>query len=211
MIPPLLKPRLRARGGIPYGGEFKLNLPDLGFVGSGTTFDMLMTNIRKWRFANGMVNGLGLEEEVERELCKAYAVECEESDERVPTRHSAAWSDVLRFTRVMVSHWWNNRQTESQTEANQRAAVCIGCPNNCAVTYPCSGRCGDLKELARVISGGGSTPHDERLQQCAICLCDLQSAIWVPLEYQQSVLTDEQKAQFRYAAQAHRCWKGKGL
>jgi hypothetical protein len=209
MTPSLLKPRLRARGGIPYGGEFKLNLPDLGFVGSGTTFDMLMTNIRKWRFANGLANGLGLEEEVERELCKLYPAECVETDSRVPQRETLDVSAVIQGTKVMARHKLSGLPLVSQEEADRRAAVCVRCPSNMDFRKPCAGICGELKDLVMSMVGHRTTPHGERLKSCQICACFISAAVWLPLDVQLADLTEEQKAQFQFASDTVGCWKWK--
>lgn len=208
MSTPLLKPRLARPGQVPYGGGYSLNLPDLGLVGEGTNFEMLMTRIRNYRVANGIPCGLGLVEEVEREVCRAYPSECVESDARVPNREQKfSFADVIHGTKTMVRHVLGGRVLVDDAEAARRAEICSRCPNNISFTAPCNSLCGELKDIVMGIIGHRRTAYDERLRSCAICACFNASAIWVPLEVQTADLTPEQRAQFELAAESYGCWK----
>jgi hypothetical protein len=57
---------IKERSSPPYGGEWIINRPDIGIVGKGYIFDVLVDNCRQWRVANGVPVGLGFTQEVEK-------------------------------------------------------------------------------------------------------------------------------------------------
>lgn len=204
----MLAPKLKYRGAVPYGGGFRLEISDKGFVGEGTTFSMLMDRIRAYRHANGLPNGLGLEDEVECEICKRYPQECHETDVRVPYSRAMSWQEVVQGTRMMVKFKSAGTPLVPRQEAERRAQICSNCPLNFQVNFPCPGRiCGELQHVVQSIIGNEGTPYDGRLKSCGICGCYLTASIWIPLDIQTSVLSNEQKEQFAVAAQENGCWK----
>jgi hypothetical protein len=210
--PPLLRPRLRSPGSIPYGGRYKLDRPDLGMVGEGSNFDSLMAKIRAYRHANAFPNGLGLEDEVQEELCKIYSAECCETDVRIPTRHKRTWREIVQGTQVMLRHKLAGSTIVDQSEAVRRAQICLKCPNNVAFEMQCSGLCAELKAIVLSLVGPStSTGYEPNLHACAVCSCELSASVWVPLDIQTQGLTIEQQAQFRTAKELHGCWKAENL
>jgi len=202
----MIRPKIRHRHSIPYGGGYYLNLPDKGMVGGGSSFGMLVANIQKWRTANGWPVGLGLEQELEQEVCKAYPAECDETSEMVPTRHRSL-HDIILGTRTLFSHKLAGSPLVSHAEAERRASVCVKCPNNIHYTTPCGGICGELKDVVNALVGGHGTKFDGALKACAICSCELTSAVWMPIDFQVEGLSDLQKSQFAQARQDYGCWK----
>lgn len=206
VLPP--KANLKARHAVPYGGMFVLNDTQNGLVGSATAFDGLLRAVREWRKANGLQNGLGLEDMVEQAVCAKYPQECEQVSPLLPNRRKVfSFGEVIQGTRVMVTHKLAGSPLVSDEEANRRAAICAGCPNNISFQMPCGGRCGELETVVNAIIGSRKTKHDGELRQCAICRCYLSAAVYVPLDIQWKVLTNEQKAQFQHAAETISCWK----
>lgn len=202
-----IKPRLKFRGAVPYGGGYTLENSDKGFVGFGTTFDMLMTNVRNYRKANALPNGLGLEEEVECEVCRLYPAECIETDARVPVPRPISWQEAVQGTRVMMSHQLAGRPLVPREEAERRAKICADCPWNYQVNFQCSGICGELQQVVQAIVGSQGTPHDGKLRSCAVCHCYLTASVWVPIEIQTPHLTAEQRSQYKLAKEEWGCWK----
>jgi len=204
----LLKPKLKGRHVVPYGGRYELNLPDKGMVGMGTTFPMLSNNIRNYRKANAIPIGLGFEDELEREVCAKYPNECDETDARIPDRNRrCTFDDVILGTKVMVRLKLSGNKLVSQDEANRRAKICATCPNNISPVLPCGGVCGELATVITSIVGGNGTPFDPKLNSCAICCCFLSASVWVALEVQTPDLPELYKLQFRTAKEMIGCWK----
>lgn len=202
------KPRIKFRGAVPYGGEYRLELTEKGFVGFGTTFDMLMTNIRSYRKANALPNGLGLEEEVEFEVCKKYMAECIETDARIPVPRAINWEEAVQGTQVMVGTRLSGRGLVPREEAERRAQICLKCPWNYETNMKCPNTiCGELKQVVEWIIGSNGTQWDNNLKSCAVCHCYLTAAIWVPVEVQVAPLTEVQKEQFKLAREQWGCWK----
>lgn len=204
---PLLKPRLKSPGSIPYGGEYSLNLPALGMVGRGTNFHMLVDDIRTWRKANGLPNGLGLNDEIERQICLKHPAECKETDERIPQNRPIGFGDVIDGTKVMADFKLSGSPLVSQEEANSRAAICVSCYNNRPYSKPCGGICGALKDMVLSLVGANATEYDGRLNSCAVCHCFLAASVWLPIDIQTRNLTDEQRVQFQMAKELVGCWK----
>ena len=93
----------------------------------------------------------------------------------------------------------------SQEEADRRAEICAGCPNNVNLGFSC-GACADVlfQALGKVFREPHATPYDNHLGGCAICSCALRVAVWVPLKAQRAGLSEELKAEFRAVPW---CWK----
>jgi len=212
-MPTMIKARLTTKSQPPFGGSFRIDAREKGLVGVGTTFEQLLDRVRAYRHANGLPNGLGLEEQLEQEICARYPSACKESDPRVPpSEGTVGGADVVRGSKVMLRHWMNNRVTVSQEEANRRAAICANCAWQRTITTGCGGKCGEIIEwLATSGFSVGTTPYDDRIKSCGVCHCLLKISVWVPLDLQTKDLSDFQKEQFKLAFETQRCWKGKGL
>jgi hypothetical protein len=206
--------KLKDKSQIPYGGGYKLDLPDLGMVAYGTEFMMLMTNIKKYRLANAFPIGLGLEDEVEQEVCKKYPTECSHCiPEMVPTAVKLTWSDVVQGTMIVARHRLGGLSLVDQGEANRRAAICAKCPWKAKVELPCSYFCGELAELVRVMIGAReiTSSNETHKQGCAVCRCYIDAMAWVDLKTQQSVLPESKREMFREVAKTYPCWKAEGI
>lgn len=207
---PLLKPKLKSYGNVPYGGLYSIDDKVKGFVGTGYTFEALMRNVRLWRTANGFPNGLGLQEEVENEICTRYPDECKETDVRVPDlNRSIGFADVVLGLKVLARFKLSGSQLVSPALAEQRAATCAACKWQAEVTFGCNqGPCGELKDLVLAIVGNESTTQDAKLKACGVCKCFNAAAVHMPIETQTADLSDEQRAQFALAKELYGCWKG---
>lgn len=199
-----MKKRLVADMRPPYGGEYQINRPDLGMVGRGYIFPVLVKSVIEYRKANSIPVGLGFEDELEQLVCQQYAQECEDQDEAKVRKRPFTLADIIAGTRVMMSQWFNGRKVVPRQEAERRASICVDCPMNQKFVKGCSGLCPELSEIVSAITGAQGTVYDYRLHQCQLCGCLLQAAIWVPLELQLKVLTDEQRESF---TKIPNCWK----
>lgn len=196
----------------PYGGIFKIDRPDLGMVGTGTTFEMLERNVRKYRRDNAIPIGLGFSEELEQHICQAYPQECEMSNEVLPLKRNLGMDDVVRGTEVLAALKIRlGGQLVPQPEAIRRGNTCDKCPMCKPFPTPCSGLCGAIKSLAdQIIGGSYGTPWDGDKRACGICRCFMSSHIRVPYAALEVGLDDDMKAQFQEAAKEFNCWKVPG-
>lgn len=200
--------RLKTKSAVPYGNTFTLNLPELGMKGSGTTFEMLMANLREFRRVNAIPIGLGFEDEVEQQICNRYPAECINVDPRIPNlQERLGYQDIVHGTEAFARLKLSGKPLVDQEEANRRASTCAVCPMNSDFLKPCGWLCGELKALADSVLHGRTTPYDDRLRSCRICRCFNGIAVHFPVDVQIHSLSDAQKAQFEYAQEQFNCWK----
>lgn len=194
---------LAAKSSPPYGGLWEINRPDIGIVGSGYIFDVLVDNCRKWRLANGLPVGIGFEREVEAACCQAKPDHCRPCDPKLHPR-SITFNDLMTGTTSMFSFIVKGRPLVTAAEAERRANICATCPFNVPFKTPCSGICASLKAMVASIVGAASTSRDADLQSCYICGCFLKSAVWLPLDMQIKPLSAQQKTALETVPH---CWK----
>jgi hypothetical protein len=208
--------RLIHKQRVPYGGSYRLNLPDKGMVGEGGSFEKICEQLRAYRRANAIPIGLGFEADVERELCVLYAVECEDFDPNMPEVRRLGMDDVVRGTKVlaaMVAEWAKylvgaaEHPLVDQETANKRAERCATCKYNVTFNKPCSGLCPELAVVVKAIKGSRTTPHDHELRSCSICGCYTAAHVWPRLDLLDKGLNDEQRKQFTNTPW---CWKQTG-
>lgn len=209
----MLRPKLKARGAVPYGGNFVLKNPDKGMVGRGSNFAQLVQSVKEYRYAQGIPVGLGFEDEVETETCLHHPSECHDTDPRSPNpqiRFSV--DDIVRGTKLAGRHLLAGRKLVDQSEADRRARICLACPFQASVTLPCgSSICAELKGLYQQLIGSRTTPYDGSLRSCSICHCWNSITVHIPLELQQKDLTPQMIEQFKYSQTISNCWKAEGL
>ena len=205
----MLKPQIRGKSGVPYTGQYILDNKEKGFVGRGSNFTQLVTSIRAYRYSMGLPCGLGLEDEIEQEVCLKYAAECNETSPLIPNIHNRrlSFQDVINGTRALIAFKVAGSPLVDSVEAARRAKICAACPWNVDFQRPCNFICGELKDLVLKIVGSSTTPHDDSLRSCAICSCHNQAQVWLPLEISTAGLSDRQKEQFAMASQTVGCWK----
>ncbi len=208
-----MKAKLKYLTQTPYGNEFKINRPDLGMVGTGTTFVMLETNVKKYRIANGIPIGLGFSEDLEAQICLLYPKECDQTDEILPLNRRHNLDDIIRGTKVLLSFKRAGSPYVPKEEALRRAAICSKCPLCQSFPRGCGGGlCGELKEIVDAMVSGYSTPLDTDLRACAICRCFAGTHVKVPYKHLAKGLTEEMKEQFQRAHDEPGigCWKVEG-
>ena len=191
---------------MPYGGRYGINRPDIGIVGSGINLGGVMREVSQWRRANGLPNGLGLQDQVVQAICEKYPAECEDDNPHEPMNpRQIGYQEVILGTRVMASFAASGFETVPKEEAERRAELCAKCRMNVPFAKPCGGICGALLDIAKRVIGGLSTTRDEQLNACFICGCFLKVAVHFPLKLQWEPLSEEQK--IRFTAQSEHCWK----
>lgn len=194
----------------PYGGSYTLNEPSKGMVGSGTSLDMLETNVRKYRTSMGIPTGLGFAEELQQEVCAHYPQECEHSDPNLPTQIRLGFDDMVHGTRVLLSFKMAGSPLVSKEEAIRRGEICSRCKLCVPFQHPCTGLCGELKTIVDSLVGHYETPFDNDLRGCGICHCFFSSHVRIPYEHLNKGITPEMGNQFAAAHAAFGCWKVPG-
>ena len=194
---------LTAKSQPPYGGMWDLNRPDVGVVGKGYIFDVLLDNCRAWRIANGIPVGIGFPREVEKACCESKPDHCQPCNSANQPR-KLKFSDIMTGTSSMLSFMAAGSPLVPALEAERRAGICAKCPYNVEFSTPCSGICSSLKKMVQAIVGGARTSHDDNLRSCWFCGCFLQSSVWVPLDLQLKPLNAEQ---INNLQNVPNCWK----
>lgn len=194
---------IRAKSEPPYGGEWILNRHDIGIVGKGYIFDVLVDNCRQWRIANGIPVGLGFVQEVEKACCQAKPDHCVPCDPVLHPRR-LTFGDVMTGTQSMLRFIVAGRPLVTGDEAERRAAICAKCPFNVPFSTPCGGICDSLKKMVQAVVGAVTTSQDHALKSCYFCGCFLQSAVWLPVDIQLKPLTQAQKDKLNSVPN---CWK----
>lgn len=206
-----MKQKLKDPSRVPHGGLYQLNLPERGMVGSGTCLYQLKDSITAYRKANSIPTGLGFPDELEEAVCQQYPQECKgELPTNTPRPGKFDWQDVVRGSMVMLKQKLGGIPLVNDAEANRRAAICAKCPWKSEVQMPCSARiCGELQTIVERVVGARTTTSDSQITRkcCAVCGCFLTASVYVDLELQWSVLSEEQKAQFRVVGENYPCWK----
>lgn len=202
-----MKARILNKSQIPYGGGYHYKDPNSGMDIFGTTFAMVVNKVIEHRRANGYPIGLGLEDEIEEQLCLNQPDECSEGPHGVPRKTQHTLTDVVNGTRVMMAFERNGRQLVSREEAERRAQICLGCPYNASFIKPCSGICQELRNLVNWITDHQGTQYDSKLYSCNLCGCFLQAAIWLRLEDQCKGVNAELREKFAFTKEKYKCWK----
>lgn len=198
---------------VPYGGMYEVERPDLGLVGRGTNWEMILNNVYAWRKANSIPNGLGVEDQLEDLLCIMYPSECVSTDPEIPRKRELSMQDVVRGTQVLVkvvAHrilqivGLSDGPFVDQLEANRRAEICSRCPYNITYRKPCTGLCPELVAVIKAVKGDRHTPYDHEQKACSVCSCLTQANVWVRLDISLSGMDELMKKQFRHV---NGCWK----
>jgi hypothetical protein len=193
---------------VPYGNTFTVVDPAIGKPVSASNFFTLLRLASEARHANGIPIGLEFRDELMALVCKEYPQECVNTDtDRIRHRHLGI-HDVMVGTSVMARFLASGKQVVSQQEAERRASICVGCPNNTPFAMPCSGICAELKNLVIGIVGQVGTSKDAQLHACQVCHCFLPAAVYLPLEIQIPPLSENQKKQLETVGP---CWKKESL
>jgi hypothetical protein len=195
---------LKSHSLVPYGGKFAWFDPISRVTVSAHNFSRLLDKVRDERLANSLPFTTALSQQIENDLCSAYPSECHSINPSIPPRARLRFADVVAGTKAMGNHLLNHKQLVPPTTALARATECSTCPYNIPFSKPCA-LCPDLRNVVKTLTGSLSTPIDPKLHSCSICGCFLQSAVWLPLQVQRSVLSSQQIDHFSIVG----CWKSK--
>lgn len=147
--------------------------PESGELFRARTWRSLVRLIRPHREAMGYDTSEGWEERLEGEVLE------QNPHLREPPTLSL---DVLkRFVKTAASWFVGGGQFVDQAEANRRASVCVSCHHNRSASGGCGTLCEMTAEATQALSGH-STPHDDKLKNCAVCSCFNRLKIWIPMD-----------------------------
>ena len=115
------------------------------------------------------------------------------------------WSDMKAFFAKSIA-WATGRDVVTQQEAERRAGICRGCPNNQKAYIlgckECSNIVGKIASGIFSAVGDKKTSQDSHLENCAVCACNLRILVHCP----EKVLSDHKDPNHVFPSF---CWQGK--
>jgi hypothetical protein len=134
-------------------------------------------------------------------LGEAFCKPFQSPKEKGKTR-SLTVGDVRNFLAVLKEWMTTRADFVSQEEAERRASICAGCPQNVPASG-CAG-CTSIISLIASIVGRRKTSKDDGLLNCGICGCANQAQVHVPLDVLAKGITSDM-------AFPDNCWKKNSL
>jgi hypothetical protein len=195
-------------------GEWRYRHPITGLLLKHYDYRAFIKAYVNHCLANNIVLTGDWEDELISEMCiqNGWGKLCKPVSLDKVVRRKLSLQAVLSFLN-MIKSWamqvLNGRAAfVSQEEAERRANICAGCPNNVTLQFSCGACMGGVMKLIHGVLGDRKTKNDYALGACLVCSCELKSAVHVPLDVQHNGLNDELKNDFR---QITHCWKREGL
>lgn len=174
------------------------------------SWDQLVREVKKHRTANKIPIGLKFEQQIIDQMCSFLPAEwCSQTDPDLGrVTHSTVTFKQAVDTGKMFLDWFVKfgRKKVSVEQATERAATCVRCPYNqkLADCSNCSMR--TIRNIVNVIVGGYDTEHDQRLEACAVCGCELRAKTRLPIELLAANLPPEKLSEF-----PNFCWLPKEI
>jgi hypothetical protein len=175
---------------------------ETGYTTTARTYNDWVERAKEHRTANNLGIPLDFAVRMQDQLCGLIPPEWCSRDAGdvsswVDTRFS--WNDFTEGMKVF-GHWAAlGTPLVEQKEADRRAAICVSCPLNVAVSG-----CASCHKIASMITGAVAKKrgaHDDHLRACAICRCSLKAMVWFPME----ILRSNESAD-RQALRPDFCW-----
>lgn len=151
--------------------------------------------------------GIFLPKDWERDLHTDYCVQNKleglECEKDTGNKQYPGPADLVRFAQTFLG--WivkGSLKPVAAEESTRRAAICADCPENVEYVHGCFGCLAlgpPVAEATRLL-GNMTTPHDDRLHNCAACGCVLKLKVHTPEEF----LRDD------HVAYPPHCWRYKG-
>lgn len=190
----------------PRGGLWKFVHPVSGVKFSSPQINALKYSIFKHEEANGYEKST--DEAVESQLCANHPASCGANSLRASETRHLHFTDIVRGTRVILSHKLAGSPLVSHERAEQRASICATCKKNVSYSKPCSGFCPELDDMVNALVGGFGTIYDDKLKACAVCACSNVAQVHVPAEFLALGVTEAMMVEFE---QVPDCWKAAEL
>jgi len=113
------------------------------------------------------------------------------------------WNDIVDGTKAFIALATGGFNFVDEVEAERRAWICSGCPNDIALSG-----CGTCRKMASLVTGElaqRKTVYDADLKACAVCRCSIQAMVHFPMEALEK--SDSPERQELYPEW---CWKKRG-
>jgi hypothetical protein len=204
---------LHNRAETPPGG-YKYTQPETGVTFTHYAYDAFMTAIMEHRLGNNIPLDTDWREKIGEQMCKerlpdwkAFCKPCKDTPTRAFSLEAAR--SFLKFAGTWIACGF---QYVDQATADDRAKTCAGCPKNIHAAPSCGACWNSVLESVAKLRGKRDTEYTDRLGSCSLCSCQLNLAIWMPLEQQQSSLSEDTKQRFReFRDSGYPCWKAQNL
>lgn len=188
---------------VPPGGWYWL-CPEDGTKVIGGSIQDLMVQVEK-HCAAASLDPAPTQAEVEEQICsRAGGGWCADQDGNPGPNYVKKVLDisqVIQFTKAMLSWFKGGMKHVEQAEAERRAQICVKCPLNQELTGCSSCAMKPLKAAIGLFKGGKSTSLDNGLKFCRACGCTLEVKIWFERD-----LLRENMAESQLEALAENCW-----
>ena len=89
-------------------------------------------------------------------------------------------SQVLTFTRTLISWFREGNKLVSQATAEKRAKICTSCPLNQDLTNCTGCAMKPIRNAVSLLRGKRRTSLDSALRICQACGCSLEVKVWFP-------------------------------
>jgi hypothetical protein len=172
-------------------GEWRYKHPITGLLLKHYDYRAFIKAYVNHCLANNIVLTGDWEDELISEMCiqNGWGKLCKPVSLDKVVRRKLSLQAVLSFLN-MIKSWamqvLNGRAAfVSQEEAERRANICAGCPNNVTLQFSCGACMGGVMKLIHGVLGDRKTKNDYALGACLVCSCELKSAVHVPLDVQQ--------------------------
>lgn len=185
-------------------GEWQFRVPQTGQYFKGSNWPQLQEQLLAHYRASGYSPPEDLYGAVEEFICSNNPDYCDGDAPALKLalhQLSHSFTNVLTGTRTLASWVAKGRPYVSQQQAEDRAAVCVGCPFNTPAESCSSCNKGVLKDAVMLVIGKKSTSRDAQLASCRICGCSIPAKLWLPLDS----ITDHMPLD-RQAALPDHCW-----
>jgi hypothetical protein len=182
-------------------GGWRYRVPETGQLFDAVTESHLLEKLVKHYKANGLAVPANLPALVEHHICTQATGYCVEHDGTPPVTPgqmaTVAFHLVLEGTRKLVGI--AERVTEEQATA--RALTCAACVENVPREGCSQCNMNTVRDLIVRTVGKRGTQHDDKLNVCRVCLCELRAKVHLPLSRLKAMATPEQ-----WAALPGSCW-----
>jgi hypothetical protein len=187
----------------PLGG-WRYLVPETGVLITGPHWGALLSNVAAHLTANVLPNDPDLERRIELFMCQEIPDGCSDVPAPQVRPKKMTVGDVLRFTAMIGADMLNGRERVDKEEANRRAGICVGCPDNVDPEGCSTCNRGRMEKLIEKLTGAIATKRDAQLKSCRHCGCINKAQVWFPLDLLQKFTNTEVNE-----ALPTNCWKKK--
>lgn len=191
-------------------GGWNYKQPESGAVFKSYDYKSWKDAVLSHRKANGYPIPINFEQELINDACHQNpdwkGNSCKNILNRNRRKVPLSFERAVAFLKVLQSFVVDSKaQFVDQEEAERRASMCVGCPNNQETSFGCGACVAVVDGFISALLGKKSTTSDQKLGFCAICSCKNSISVHYPLEAQKHGLTEEMKQMFH--EMEDQCWK----